>query len=78
MINKCKIEKKEIEYLEKLVDKDLHEAEDNLYRAKFAFKGQNLNEKYGQSNDTKKEIIEGYKQWYNKASETKRLLKDMK
>ena len=48
---------------------DLYNALDNLSRAKAAFGSRPdlLGDKYGQSDKTRQEIIDGYQRWYDKA-----------
>jgi hypothetical protein len=62
-------------YLDRLVDRDLSEAEDNLRRAERAFGGSNLHEEYGQSGRTKQEILNGYRDWVASATAAKNYLR---
>jgi len=74
MIDKCKLNKEDKEFLIKLVDREIGYAADNLYRAKITFKGHNLDEYYGESGETKGEILNSYKIMHNKAVMVKKSL----
>ena len=54
-------------YLEKLIKGDLGCAEDNLYRAKLAARGADVNAQWGESNTTLQELIDGYQRQVDKA-----------
>lgn len=49
---------------------DVGQAYDNLYRARHAFASltpEVMGQKYGQSDSTRQEIIDGYREWHEKA-----------
>lgn len=55
--------------IEKALERDLSDAQDNLIRSQRAFGGSNRDEEWGQSGRSKGEIEEGYQSWYNQAKE---------
>lgn len=62
----------------KCIEKDLGDAGDNLNRAKRSFKNyppERMAAKYGLSNDTRQEILDGYQKWHD---ETTIALSEMK
>ena len=62
------------QYLLKLVERDIDNAADNLYRAKANFKNktaEEMNKKYGQSDSTCQQILDCYKEWHDTACSAK-------
>jgi hypothetical protein len=58
------------DYIIKLIKNDIGQAADNRYRAELAFKNVSpelMDEKYGRSDNTRREILDGYIEWENKA-----------
>lgn len=49
------------------LEQDAANAADNLYRAKSAFAGADLNKVYGESGKTRRSIIAEYNTWFNAA-----------
>ena len=56
-------------YLEKLIKKDLGDAQDNLYRAKLSASPANIHKQWGNNGRTLGEIISGYAKWETEAKE---------
>ena len=57
----------------RLAKANLVDASDNLNRAKHAFSScteEQLDQPYGQSGQTKREIVDGYQRWYDDAEAT--------
>jgi len=63
-----------VTYLNKLIDEDLSQTNDNLYRAEMEFKGKDMNEFHGSFGKTRKEIVSLYMKRRNMAIMSKELL----
>jgi predicted ribosome quality control (RQC) complex YloA/Tae2 family protein len=55
-----------------VLQKELNNARDNLWRARRRFDGADLNEEYGQSGRTRAEILHGYRQTIEELEEALR------
>lgn len=61
---------KRADRLVELAQADLANAQDNLYRARSAAKGCDINAEWGKSGTTLGEIIKGYEDWVTEARAT--------
>jgi tryptophan 2,3-dioxygenase len=56
--------------IKQALENDLGNAADNLYRARSAFNGLSadaMEGQYGQSGETRQQILDGYQKWYDEA-----------
>lgn len=59
------------EYILKLIENDIGAARDNVIRAEFSFRGQDLSKTYGSSGETKQSILDGYRSWLAEGEKAK-------